>query len=331
MKEVLKKNGFDSEDVVASVIVGNTVMQHLLLGVDVSSLGEHPYEPLQKDETIVQGEKIGLPLAGTVFIPPVFSGFIGGDIISGLVFLQKLNKPYLFIDLGTNGEVALVKEFEIFVASAAAGPAFEAGGIEFGIPATSKAITKVRLEKDAIYISCQDELPEGICGSGILTLVGELLREGLLDEQGGWSERALSHKRYNQGRFYLTDALYVTQKDIRLVQLAKAAVRAAIRVLLMEGNIEEEALKIIVFGGAFGNTVEPDSIQHIGLIGKNQIEKTVFKGNTALAGARTLLLQKTAWLEACRMPLKASTVILGGNRRFEESFIDEMKFLLAKE
>lgn len=281
------------------IISGNTVMGHLISGFSCKGLGEYPYTPvdisLRRDENMT-------------FLPGI-SAFVGADIVSGICAssLDQTRDPWLYVDIGTNGEMALGTGSEIFAASAPAGPAFEGGGIMFGVPAVpgavsgvvitgSKSIPSIIQETNGMAdlgdgknigradLSDSEEAgsaasPVGICGSGIVDLVAELLRNRLMDENG-----TLISEFADDG-FPVAGNVVVTQKDIREIQKAKAAIRAGIETLIAESGLKMKDIKKLVIAGSFGASINMDNAARIGLIPEELLPVSATAGNASLNGA----------------------------------------------
>ena len=282
------------------IISGNTVMGHLISGFSCKGLGEYPYTPvdisLRRDENMT-------------FLPGI-SAFVGADIVSGICAcsLDQTRDPWLYVDIGTNGEMALGTGSEIFAASAPAGPAFEGGGILYGVPAVPGAVSGVVITGSKAIPSIIQETtgmadlsdsedsgsaadlrddeeggstagPVGICGSGIIDLIAELLRNRLMDENG-----TLISDFADDG-FPAAGNVVVTQKDIREIQKAKAAIRAGIETLIAESGIKMKDIKKLVIAGSFGASISMDNAARIGLIPEELLPVSATAGNASLNGA----------------------------------------------
>jgi uncharacterized 2Fe-2S/4Fe-4S cluster protein (DUF4445 family) len=244
---------------------GNTAMHHLFLGIDPRPLVKPPYRPVQKSETVVYAKRIGLKLPGSVpvkFLPNI-DGFVGSDalsvIIAGKVYDAK--KPTLIIDIGTNGEIILGNKDNIFVASTAAGPAFEAKHIHSGMPASKGAICSVAIKKNrCIYDVIGKTAPKGICGSGLIDALAQMSKHGIMDKSG--KMRQNEFVIYERGKTKIA----ITQQDVRKIQLAKAAIYAAVKVLIRKSSFDNNDISNIVLTGSFGSVINKRSIIEIGLL-----------------------------------------------------------------
>lgn len=228
IEEELVQNKYDL--IKRMIVCANTTMAHLFLGEDVSSLGHVPFNVLIKDMVRTTSTKLFSPIDDfDVYIFPHISAFVGGDIVSGIMAtnIDQSEDSYMMIDLGTNGEIAVGNKKKIITTSTAAGPAFEGVGITCGGPSIPGAITKVNIEGNKIsYQTIDNQKPQCICGSGLISLIAQLKRNALINEMGRFTQQ----EKY----FTITDNIYITEKDIQIFQLAKAAIQAGVTTLLNE-------------------------------------------------------------------------------------------------
>lgn len=313
LADLMNRVNIQKSDVKSMVIAGNTIMQHLLMGINPASLGSFPYSPVFNGGWITGHNQsfIMAPDAKTYIIPSA-SGFIGGDIIGGVAYLglNRTEKTSLFIDLGTNGEIVLSHDRALRACSVAAGPALEGMNIECGIRAGNGAIEKVWMGRSGLdYQVVGKGKPRGLCGSGILDLLKVLRNEGIVSTSG----RFLNHDRVNRmvvapslidnlvktdgkNRFYLVPSvngergIYLSQNDIRQVQLVKGALCAGIEILLESAGIAMEEVQRVLLAGALGNYSSPDSLLELGFFPLVWADRLEMAGNTALSGASAILL-----------------------------------------
>ena len=288
-------------------------MSHLFLGVDPKNLSVAPFIPCYRPRTVVKGGRLGLPMhpEGTVHVLANISGYVGSDTL-GVAMATKLweQKGYsLAVDIGTNGEIILGYKGWLLACSAAAGPAFEGAHIQNGMRAGDGAIESVLLENGTVRLGVIGDMPpQGICGSGLIDAVAELLRCGLLGVSGrlaGEKSPALSQPLGGRLRtvggmreFVLAFAgeqgnerdIVITQKDIRELQLAKAAIAAGIAVLLKEVKIEASQIDRIYLAGAFGNYLDREKAVALGMFPGISVDKIIPIGNAAAEGAGLCLL-----------------------------------------
>ena len=310
------------------VISGNTTMIHLLMGYDCSALGVYPFEPvntgliLETAEEIIGYKQPGAEMKTTII--PAISAFIGGDIVAGLYALDFAdNKEIsLFVDLGTNGEIALGNCDRILTTSVAAGPAFEGGNISCGTGSVAGAICAVEINRnDASDIklnTIHNTPPCGICGTGVIETVAELLKCGFIDETG-----LLADEYFDTG-FPLTDEqepIIFTQQDIRQFQLAKAAVRTGIEILTKEYGITTEEIAKVYIAGGFGYHLNVAKAASIGLIPPELADKATSVGNTSLAGAVKYLGDTNASDTMQRIKNASEDIILANDTDFQELYL----------
>ncbi len=323
------------------VISGNTTMIHLLMGYDCSALGVYPFEPVNTGliagtaEEIIGYKQPGAEMKTTII--PAISAFIGGDIVAGLYALDFAdNKEIsLFVDLGSNGEIALGNCDRILTTSVAAGPAFEGGNISCGTGSVAGAIYAVEInpnyrnkynndsgsEKQALTIQIKtihNAPPCGICGTGVIETVAELLKYGFIDETG-----LLADEYFDTG-FPLTDEqepIIFNQQDIRQFQLAKAAVRTGIEILTKEYGITTEEIAKVYIAGGFGYRLNIKKAASIGLIPAELADKATSVGNTSLAGAVKYLGDTNASDTIQRIKNASEDIILANDTDFQELYL----------
>jgi len=279
---------------VPMVVSANTTMGHLLQGYSCMELGRKPYRPVD----------ISLHWTGSCLMLPGISAFLGADVVSGIVAsgMDQSSGISLLVDLGTNGEMVLGSRDRMLAASTAAGPAFEGGNISQGMPGIAGAVSEVDLVHDRlIYKTIGGRQPVGICGTGVLEAVWALRQLGLVDETG------LLAEEYRREGFYVAGRVRLTQKDIRELQLAKAAVRAGIDILLRRYGIGPDQVDQVFLAGGFGQKLNPHKAEAIGLLPAGMAAKTRPVGNTSLAGAllaaRVLSENGCSLQEDGKMPL----------------------------
>ncbi|MBN2861974.1 MAG: DUF4445 domain-containing protein [Bacteroidales bacterium] len=275
-------NKFISErDLVADniekiVIAGNTTMLHIILGEDPLPLALAPFKPKFTEKQISLGHTSGLNInaSADVITLPCLAAFVGADIIAGLAVLKSLFRNYLFLDIGTNGEIALVKDKKIYTCATAAGPAFEGANISCGMAAVNGAISHFSAPGNFQVIgNCE---PLGICGSGIVDIVAYLLMNDLIDETG-----------LLKSSFTISPAnnIKVTQQDIREIQLAKSAIFSGIRILMNEAGLSFRDIDALYLAGGFGNYINVRSATGIGLLPYELKDRIYPVGNSAGIGA----------------------------------------------
>jgi uncharacterized 2Fe-2S/4Fe-4S cluster protein (DUF4445 family) len=338
----------DTRHIFEVTLVGNTCMHHLVLGLDPAHLGASPYVPVVDESVDVEARDLGLevnPSANVHFLP-VIAGFVGADTVGVILAAELVGqpRPVLAVDIGTNGEVALWSGSELFVASCAAGPAFEGAQIQHGMRAGPGAIERVDVQDGDLVIHTIGGLSAvGICGSGLFDAVAALLDLGLLDVTGRYAQEGTVTGRAagrleGEGtarRVELAHAgetadrtpVLLTQPDIRKVQLAKGAVRAAVELLIRRAGLVPEDLSEVLLAGAFGNYVNPRSALRIGLLPTVlEPERVRGVGNAAGAGAVLALLSIDERRRAEEIAAQAIHVELFSSPEFQDVFADAMLF-----
>ncbi len=321
--ELCEQAQMDRERVFAICVVGNTCMHHLFLNVSPASLVRTPYNPAISEGLILRAADYGLRAHpdATLHIPPVIAGFVGADTVACLVAesWECMDKLTLLIDIGTNGEIVLGNRHRMVVCSTAAGPAFEGAKIECGMRGMEGAIDHVYLEDGQVawHVIGEGE-PEGICGSGLIDLVAVLRKEGEIDSCG----KLASGSRYQLGG----TQVFLTQRDIREVQLAKGAICAGIRLLVSRLRIDLDQIEQVHIAGAFGNYMNPDSACDIGMIPQELKNRISSIGNAAGIGAQMILNNRAAWRTAEMLAMKAEFVELASLPDFQDEFVDALEF-----
>jgi len=326
-------------------IAGNPTMSHLLLGLPVESLAHPPYRPKHPGSHRVNTGDLGWPVQLPAYVFPSPGGFVGGDTVAflyGLGFPEPgamSPEPALFLDLGTNGEMALLANGKIYATSAAAGPAFEGGNLSCGMAALPGAIDSVSADAGRLaWTTVAGARPVGVCGSGVLDAIALLLSEGVLDGTG----RLLaphevdsplgSRLEENNGELHFVlyrDAagtVSISQGDVRQVQLAKGAVRAGMEVLLAKGGVTAGDLAAVVLTGSFGAALRLQSLKSIGVLTENMVINARFIREGALAGVIRSLIDANAADEVDRLASGLRIIPLSGTPLFERHFLEQMNF-----
>ena len=328
-------------DVRAAVICGNTVMQHIAAGINPVSISVAPFTAPTLFGEEYDAYALGLLSneKSFVYFSPCFASYVGGDIACGMIAtgLDACEERVLFVDIGTNGELGLSTEKGMYFCSAAAGPAFEGAHIACGMAGTTGAISAVSVRDGKIVYETVAGAPAvGICGSGIVDAVAVMLDTGLLDETGLIAEfdEAGEFASYlgedgDGDPVFMIDReknIYICAKDIREIQLAKAAVCAGAYTLLHQSGIEAESISRIVIAGGFGSHLRASSMRRIGLLPPVNVEKYEFVGNAAGAGAVAILLGREPRVSAKTICAKSEYTELSKSPYFMEKYIEEMMF-----
>ncbi len=350
INEVCSNMNVAQEEIYSITIAGNAVMNHLLLGVDPKSMAFAPYVPVFQDPININASKLGLNInpEADVYVLPNISGFVGGDIVA-LILAHKLlqtEKITLGIDIGTNGEIVLGSKNRLLCCATAAGPAFEGGHITFGMRAANGAIDSVSIEEDKfVYHVIGNVNPKGICGTGLIDLVAELLEVGIIDETGRiQSKDELEGKAKSfenrvresgsQNEFVIVfkeeinngNDIVLKQQDVRELQLAKGAIAAGYSVLLSELGHSANDIDEVLIAGAFGSYIKKESALRIGLLPKVAIEKVKSIGNSSSIGAKQYLISKLKRSECLEIISKTEYIELCLRPEFQEKFMEAMIF-----
>ncbi|MCW3490012.1 ASKHA domain-containing protein [Dethiobacter alkaliphilus] len=334
-------------DIYTLVMVGNTCMHHLFLGINPRQLALAPYAAAVSEPVDIEPADLRLEInpAGKVLLLPNVAGFVGADTVGVLLAteLDKSEKTKLIVDIGTNGELVLGNKEGLVACSAAAGPAFEGAQISCGMRGTSGAIDHVTFG-DSLEVSVIDHVdPLGICGSALLDTVAGLVETGLITETGkfippdkitnpaGLKLKERIVKCGESWAFLLAEGgegtkIMVTQKDIRELQLAKGALATGIRILMDHKGLKYDDIDEVLLAGAFGNYLNPHSACAIGLIPPELESRILMIGNAAVAGAKLSLVSLEEYERAEKIAQKVSFIELGSDSRFTEIFADSMIF-----
>ena len=308
-RETARRWGIRVEDITAAAVVGNTAMHHLLLGIDPRPLVTPPYMP-----SVFEALE-----RGNARILPNIAGFVGGDTVGCMTALRfdQLRELTLLIDIGTNGEMVLGDQNRRIACSTAAGPAFEGAKISCGMRGAAGAVDHVWLEEGTIrYHVIDDAAPLGLCGSGLLDLVAVLLEQGIVDGSG-----------YLEGKsFTLCDNVTLTQRDVREVQLAKAAIRSGIELLTRRLGVQVEDIRRVCLAGAFGNYLKPESACRIGMIPPVLLDRIVSVGNAAGEGARLCALSRAEFEYSKRLAAGTEFLELASLPEFQDCYVDALEF-----
>ena len=311
IRELTSEHKVNLNDVTYVVATGNTTMIHLLLSIDPSFIRREPYVPTANFLPTIRAEEVGIHInpRGLLSCVPGVASYVGGDTTSGILScgLYKEKELSLLIDIGTNGEIALGNEEFIVACAASAGPAFEGSGVACGMRAGRGAIQKVRINSKDLKVSYEtigNSKPRGICGSGYIDLITQMLSVGIIDKSG---KIKIEDKRRirvgDAGKEFIvafkdeSEAsidIVITEADIENLKRAKAAIYSATAILVKHMHLDMGGLKKIFIAGGFGTSLDIDSAIKIGLLPDLKRERFIFVGNSALAGARHMLLSEQA-------------------------------------
>ncbi len=338
-EQLLQTNGYTATSIVNSAICGNTTMMHMFLGLDVNHIALAPYLATYQsiDPVSVKDTKLLWNQEGQVYIMPNIAGYVGADTVSVILAnrLDQSKKNILALDLGTNGEIALSVDKKIYTCSTAAGPAFEGASIEFGMRADLGAIESVRVHDGKIEVETIQNAPAiGICGSGLIDAVAKLKNAGLIDPSGkivnedvvpdyaAWLGKYQGQKAILLCSKHVEGAqeIWLTQKDVRELQLAKGAMLAGMNILLSRAGIQAEELDNIYLAGAFGSFIDTKSAQDINMFPVIDQNKIISVGNSAGLGAIMTLFSNKQKIRAEKISIKANYTELSSDREFNQAF-----------
>lgn len=344
ISKMCEKTKIDKDNIYEISVAANCTMMHMLLGIDVKPIGKSPFAPVFIKSKDILAKEIGLDINenGRLYCLPSVSSYIGSDIVAGAYVCQLENSKdnVLFIDIGTNGEIVLSNKGKLLSCSCAAGPALEGMNISCGMRAANGAIEDVYINTDENELTViGNETPVGICGSGILAVVKELIRTGIVRENGAFikldkleaNDYRLSKLQLNDKKreFILVDGdnkLLITQGDIRQVQLAKGAILSGFYTLLKKADIEMSDLGKVIIAGQFGAHVNADSLVGSGILPKEVEDKIIYVGNSSKTGAYMALMSKDVKKDIEELAHKMDYMELGASEGYERLFSQCLKF-----
>jgi uncharacterized 2Fe-2S/4Fe-4S cluster protein (DUF4445 family) len=353
-RETTEAAGASVRSIYEIAAAGNTTMHHLLLGLPPEHIGVTPFVAVRRHGIAIRARRLGIETAagGRLYAVPNVSGYVGGDITAGLQAhdVHQRAENLLYIDIGTNGEMALRARGTTYACSTAAGPAFEGARISCGMRAATGAVSRVEAGEEDLRITTIGDAPaRGICGTGLLDAVATLLDLGVVDETGRFLDldempadlppavRERLDTSGEEAAYVLAEPacgtcprVTVTGRDIRELQLAKGAVAAGFRTLLQYAELAEEELDGVLLAGAFGSFMRPESARRIGLLPQGcPLPKVSFVGNAALAGARAILLNRLERRGCEALAREVEYIELSGRADFQELFMETMMFPLT--
>jgi len=346
--ELCRQSGVLAKWIYKAVVVGNTCMHHILLGIDPSYVGLAPYAPVMRHPLVVPARDLFLKLApdARVCLLPIVAGFVGADAVAVALATRIYEGDALrvAVDIGTNGEVLLGSAARLWACSAPAGPAFEGGQIRHGMRGAAGAIDRVTVDDDVRVHTIGETAALGICGSGLLDLVAGLLEAGVIDWTGliqvdareslppGLRDRVIMRGEERQvivlraGEAGAPREIVLTQDDVRQLQLAKGAIASGIAMLLHVAGVSPERLTELMLAGGFGNYLSIASAVRIGLIPALPTERIRYVGNAASLGAQLCLLSEPERARATEVAGRIEHVSLAAHPDFEQIFVDAMNF-----
>ncbi len=335
LAEMCRRAQGSCQDVYAVSMVGNSCMHHLFLGISPQSMVHAPYQPAVNRHLILPASDLGIEAASEaeVFWLPLIAGFVGADTVGGLLSTELAwqDELSLLIDIGTNGELVMGNRSRRMACSTAAGPALEGAKISCGMRGADGAIEHVEVdESGGVHIQViGGEIAKGICGSGLIDAIAVLLRIGVIDDDGHMNsdDQINGQPVYWFRRPQGTDSgVYLSQKDVREVQLAKGAIAAGVTLLAEQLGITLTKIEKVYLAGAFGTYLRPENACRIGLIPRELENRITAVGNSAGEGAIQILTCENAIRDAERLARETEFLELASLPEFQDVFVDELSF-----
>ncbi len=336
MAEMCRECQQQPNQIVNLVVVGNTAMHHLFLGLPVRQLGRAPYVPAVSLAQEVKARELGLDCASGAYVhlPPNIAGYVGSDHVAMLLVtgMQTKQGVVLAIDIGTNTEICLANNGSFYSLSTASGPAFEGAHIRYGMRAARGAIERFQIIDGKNKVQTIENAPAtGMCGSGILDVLAQLYIHGVVNEQGKMHEHPLTRGEGKEREYVIVQAdkgaseVTFTQKDVEQLQLAKGAIRTGIEVLLSRNGLIKDQINEVILAGAFGTYLDVNSAIAIGLLPDIPREKIHQVGNAAGMGAKLVLISEVKRDEAKELARKVHYIELAGDPSFMRLFAKAMR------
>lgn len=332
-EELTTKHGYQPSNIYSVCVSSNAVMNHILIGVNPEPLALAPYDLQFKQSKIVSFETLELSAfgEGVVVTVPNISAFVGGDIVAGMLAtgIHHDRQTSLFVDIGTNGEMILNRAGKLYATSCAAGPALEGMMITCGVTAQPGAIEEAHFDGAKLTIqTIQNQVSTGICGSGILALIREFLAVGLITTRGNIQKRDTAPESLQS--YIMTDKkglwvdkannIYITQKDVRMIQLAKGAILSGVQALLNASKKTPEEVTKVYISGQFGSYLSEASLLGVGLLPKAFANKINYMGNTSQSGCYLFMMDKDLYQEAQKVVETIETVELSAVESYSRLF-----------
>ncbi len=342
IQDACSRAGVSQEEVYEMTVAGNTVMHHLFLNIPPRSLAFSPYTPAFSDPKDIEPPELGIGINpnGNVHALPIIAGFVGSDCVAGILATgihQSENTNFL-IDVGTNTEIVVATDMELAACSCASGPAFEGAHIRHGMRAASGAIERVWIDKGSLgvkFLTIDDETPRGICGSGIVDLLAEMLKGGIIDSTGRISSTN-DNPRIREGgggmEFVVVEKedtaidqdIVLTQRDVRELQKAKGAMYTGASILMRHMGVNPDDVDNVYIAGAFGNYLDPENMMAMGMLPDFPIGRVTGVGNAAGTGARMTLLSRKERRRADEIRRNIKYIELASDPSFQNEYIKSL-------
>ncbi|MFA4854768.1 MAG: ASKHA domain-containing protein [Candidatus Omnitrophota bacterium] len=342
IRELTLEHNVDLNDVNCIVCSGNTTMIHLLLNVDPANIRKEPYVPTANFLPVVRAAEAGINInpRGLLYCVPGVSSYVGGDTTAGVLSsgIYQKDQPCILIDIGTNGEIVLGNKDFLVACAASAGPAFEGSGVTSGMRASSGAIQKVSIDKKDFsvhYSTIQDKKPRGICGSGYIDLLSAMLEAGIIDKGGKIKATGTRIRPTDTGKEFVvcfkdqTDIaadIVINEADIENLKRSKGAIYSATAILVKHLGLEFSSIEKLFIAGGFGTYLDIEKAIKIGLLPDLARSKFVFIGNSALAGARQILLSNQAMAVADKLASRITYFELSVDPKYMDEYSQALFF-----
>ena len=347
-QEVIKEAKVNKDNVYEVAIAGNATMIQLILGVDPEPVGVAPFITASQYWPVLNAKEFGINIhpQARAYSFPSLGAYVGGDIVAGVLAsgMDRDKRVRLFIDVGTNCEIVLSDGNKIITTAAPAGPAFEAASIKCGMRAADGAIEVVKITKDGVTLQVIGEVePQGMCGSGLVDAVAELAKIGVLDQSGRFISKEELEKNFPKLSDRLIDLestekafilhgdkndplVYLTQRDVRELQFAKASIATGWRLLMEQLDLKDDDIQQVLLAGSFGSYLSPASAIQIGLVPKIPVMRIVSAGNVAGEGAKMVLLSQPERNGASALLNEVEYVELSDRADFNDKFVVQLGF-----
>jgi uncharacterized 2Fe-2S/4Fe-4S cluster protein (DUF4445 family) len=335
---MIERHDINPSAVVAAVITGNTVMAHIFWGLDTATIREAPYVPLMNCFPLWKASSAGLDINpdAPVYTAPCVAGYVGGDIVAGVLAsgINRKDETALFMDVGTNGEIAIGNKEWLMTAACSAGPCFEGSGIRCGMRATPGAIEAIKIDPSTLEPTISvigGGMATGICGSGMIDAISEMLLNGIIDQKGKLIEDKPRVRRGDDGLEYVmyedkrhNREIMLTAADLENIVRAKAAIYSGITTLLSSAGLDISSIEKVCIAGGFGNYLDIKKAIIIGMLPDMPLDKFVFLGNTSLTGAYLCLMSDTLRTEAEEIASKMTYIELSTSSIFMDEYMSAM-------
>ncbi|MGQ9646572.1 MAG: ASKHA domain-containing protein [Thermodesulfobacteriota bacterium] len=347
IQKVTRRSNLSPDEILEMTVVGNTAMHHLFLKIDPRYLGISPFPPTIHESIDLKARELGLKVhpSANVHILPVEAGFVGADNVGVLIAEEPYRRDeiVLIIDVGTNGELLMGNREKLMAASCATGPALEGAHIKFGMRAAPGAIERIEIDPETFEVRFEvigNSKAKGICGSGIIDAIAEMYRSGMIDKSGRFRNESRSPRLRVpdetpefviawKDETFIGKEITITQKDVRNVQLAKAALYTGAKLMMHRLGIDK--VDKVILAGAFGSTIDPEKAMVLGMFPDCDLKNVSAVGNAAGDGARIALLNRDKRAEAARVAREVEYLELTIEPHFQEEFMEAIHLPHAKD